>query len=111
MSVFSYRDLCIAYVKGGERERFNPLTGQQYEKLQTHNINEPDEQLQIASSLTIVANRDSYASRRGKPDYYKRGKAGSGWSGRGRSNSPYQRPPKDQNNRQSNLDKGKEKQA
>lgn len=100
----------VAYVKGGERERFNPLTGVRYDRVQTHDLNDPDEQLQVASTSTIAANRDSYVSRRGKPEYYKRGRGVSNWGTNRRSNSPYQRPQKEQPVKQSTSDKHKDKQ-
>lgn len=97
-----------AHVKGGEKEKFNPLTGLRYERGQTHDLNKPDEV--VVASTSATGNKESYVARRGRPDYYKRGGAGSNWSTRGRSNSPYQRPRKDSGAKASGSEKPKDKQ-
>lgn len=79
----SYKDGWIRrhdkpYVKGGEKERFNPLTGTRYDKLQLHDVNEPED-LPIASTLISTSNRDSNKNRRSRSDFYKRGRRGSTW--------------------------------
>lgn len=101
---FSY----IAYAKGGERERYNPLTGNRYDKQQTHDIHEAEVE-PIASSSVVVSNRGSYAVRRGRPNFYKKNEDGGRWKGKDRSNSPYQRQTKDSSVKISEVNKAKEK--
>lgn len=96
----------IAYVKGGERERFNPLTGGRYEKLQTHDLNEPED-LAVASSSTSSANRESYVSRRGCTNQYLSNRDNSNWRGGNRSKSPYQKPAKEAAKPSGNASKDK----
>lgn len=79
------------YKKGGERERFNPLTGIRYEKGQSHDCNDPDLDVPQQSTLDIPKPRDAYSGRRGRGAY--RGDRG-GWKGKGKkSTSPYERVP------------------
>lgn len=77
-----------AYAKGGERERFNPLSGAKYERLETHDANE-QEDIQVSSTSRQV-NRDGYQPKRGRPRFFKKEER-SKWKGKGRENSPYQK--------------------
>lgn len=88
--------LLVAYKKGGERKRFNPLTGARYNRLQTHDIDVDD---QDGSKLVVppALNRHLPGSSRGRNGFFRRGDEGSRWKGKGRSDSPYQKPTKDQN--------------
>lgn len=65
-----------------------------YDKLQTHDFNGPED-TPVASTSILINNRDSYMNRRGRPEFYNRGRGGFTWGNVGRSNSPYQRPLKD----------------
>lgn len=76
-----------AYVLGGERERFNPLSGARYERGETHDANDLEENQ--VSSTSKNPTKDSYKQRGGRPKFFK--KDGSKWKGKGRENSPYQR--------------------
>lgn len=96
----------LAYAKGGERERYNALTGNRYDKQQTHDINEP-EVVPVASSSLVVNNRGSYAARRGRPNFYKKNEDGRRWKGKDHSNSPYQRQTKDTTVKISEVNKAK----
>lgn len=81
------------YVKGGEKERFNPLTGARYERLQTHDANETEEATTF--NAPTARPREAYASRRGRGSFH-RNQDGRSWGNRGdRQPSPYQRKPKD----------------
>lgn len=60
----------VAYIKGGEQERFNPLTGRRYEKSQSHDVIE-SEDTPVASTSTGTTNKESYASRRGRPEFIR----------------------------------------
>lgn len=109
----SYKDGWIRrhdnpYVKGGEKERFNPLTGVRYNRLQTHDLNKPEDQ-PVASTSTIMSSRESYALRRGRPECYRRGRSVGGWMNNNRSNSPYQRPVKEFSVKPANVDKSEDK--
>lgn len=97
----------LAYAKGGERERYNPLTGNRYDKQQTHDINEPEAEPVASSSL--VVNRGSYGVRRGRPNFYKKIEDGSRWKGKDRPNSPYQRQNKESTVKISEVTKAKDK--
>lgn len=75
-------------MKGGERERFNPLTGLKYERLQTHDANNPDDN-PIASTSSHLTVREQHTSKRGRGGYFKKSEDRQKWRGRGRENSPY----------------------
>lgn len=81
-------DSFLAYVKGGQRERFNPLSGAKYERLETHDAN--DQEDVAGSSTSKSSNRDSDQPKRGRPNFFKK-EDRSKWKGKGRSNSPYQK--------------------
>lgn len=75
-------------MKGGERERFNPLSGAKYARLESHDANEQEEVQ--ASSSSKQQGRDAYQPKRGRQKYFKREER-SKWKGKGRENSPYQK--------------------
>lgn len=77
-----------AYVVGGERERFNPLSGARYEKGETHDTNDIDDS--PTTSTSKATSKDTYQSKRGRPNFFKK-EDRSRWKGKGRENSPYQR--------------------
>lgn len=76
-------------MKGGEKERFNPLTGLKYERLQSHDVNDPDDN-PTASTSTITTVRE-HVSKKGRGGYFSKGEDRQKWRGRGRQNSPYHR--------------------
>lgn len=78
--------MIVAYVKGGERERFNPLSGAKYGRSETHNANEQDNN--ATTSTSKVESRDSHQPRRGRQKFFKKEER-SKWKGKGRDNSPY----------------------
>lgn len=75
-------------MKGGERERFNPLSGAKYDRLESHDANELEDVQ--ASSSSKKTGRDAYQAKRGRPKYFKREERAK-WKGKGRDNSPYQK--------------------
>lgn len=83
---------CTAYVQGGERERFNPLSGARYERSETHDANKQDDS-QIAST-SKSAGKDTHKPKRGRPRFFNNEER-SKWKGKGRENSPYQRNVKE----------------
>lgn len=88
----------IAYKKGGERERFNPLTGARYDRQQTHDIDieEQDNTKLSVPSHQPNSNRQFPGSSRGRNGFFRGNEEGSRWKGKGRANSPYQKPTKEQ---------------
>lgn len=98
----------VAYVKGGARERYNPLTGLIYERSQTHEANEAEESTVTSTSYTAPS-RDQYNSKRGRGLYVKRGDERNKWKGRGRENSPYQRVHVESTSKTVDVNKAKEK--
>ena len=103
----------LAYKKGGERERFNPLTGQRYEKQQTHDIDIEDQEgikQSHSSNLQPFSNRQLMGPSRSRKGFFRGNEEGSRWKGKGRSNSPYQKPSKDNNTKSAdNSVKAKDK--
>lgn len=90
------------YVKGGERERSNPLTGKRYEKSQSHDANEPENSTDF-TAINVIKPRDAYSSRRGRGGFGKNYE-NKPWNKSDRAPSPYQKKPKDKqpaNNTQS----------
>lgn len=89
-------DVLLAYMKGGEQERFNPLTGARYDKAQTHDVNEADEQAvaALSSSNTTCPSRNGYGPNRGRNGFFEK-KDGNRWKGKARANSPYQKTVKE----------------
>lgn len=90
----------LAYKKGGERERFNPLTGQRYEKQQTHDVDVDDQEgikQPSSSNLHPFPNRQTTGTSRGRNGFFRGNEEGSRWKGKGRSKYPYQKPSKDNN--------------
>lgn len=75
----------VAYVKGGEKERYNPLTGIRYERNQSHDANDPDKKLADQPSTS------TFTAKRNRPSFFKRSDEASKWRGRGRAQSPYYR--------------------
>lgn len=96
-----------AYVKGGEKERFNPLTGCKYDRLQTHDLNDVEEQVQGQSNL--LQPRDAYLPKRGRSNFFKKGDEQSRWKGKSRSNSPYHKANKDAQPKPAETQKSKDK--
>lgn len=78
----------LAYVKGGERERFNPLSGAKYERLETHDANKQEEVATTSTSRSVT--REGYQPKRGRPKFFNKEER-SKWKGKGRENSPYHR--------------------
>lgn len=96
------------YVKGGERERSNPLTGKRYENSQSHDANDPDE---ISNFNKAVQTKqcDAYTSRRGR-GAFGRGE-GRNWVKSKRAPSPYQKKQKDKQPASNTQSTSKEKVA
>lgn len=82
----------LAYIKGGVKERFNPLTGLRYERLQTHDANEPEDNPAGSTSSNTTSKEHYSVAKRGRGGYFKKVEDRTKWRGRGRENSPYQRP-------------------
>lgn len=59
------------YVKGGEKERSNPLTGGRYDKNQSHDANEPKDVSDFTSANQNKP-REAYTFRRGRGGYGKK---------------------------------------
>lgn len=85
------------------------MTGSKYERLQSHDANEPEE-TPVASSSTHVSSKEHYSSKRGRGGYFKRGEDRTKWKGRGRENSPYQRPTSESTSKTVEVVKSKDKQ-
>lgn len=93
-------------MKGGERERFNPLSGALYERSETHDANEQDE-VQSTSS-TKQTTRETYQPRRGRQKFFKKEER-SKWKGKGRGESPYQKNLTETSSKTEEVSKTKEK--
>lgn len=89
----------VAYQKGGERERFNPLTGARYDRLQSHDMDIDDQDSTPASTSTsnqsLFPSRNVFGPNRGRTGFFRGGEEGSRWKGKWRSNSPYQKVSKE----------------
>lgn len=77
-------------MKGGERERFNPLTGLKYERLQSHDVHDPDDSPTASTSMNLAV-RERSISKRGRGGYFNKSEDRQKWRSRGRQNSPYHR--------------------
>lgn len=81
------------YMKGGEKERFNPLTGERYDKTQSHDVNELEFDLETSTSTIMTRPREAYTLRRGRGGMLK--VEGKRWKDR-KSVSPYNRQNSEQ---------------
>lgn len=99
----------LAYIKGGVKERYNPLTGLRYERLQTHDANEPEDNPAASTSSNTTSKEHYSVAKRGRGGYFKKMEDRTEWRGRGRENSPYQRP-NTESNKTAETSKGKDKQ-
>lgn len=80
-----------------------------YENTQSHDANDPEDNT-VASTSSRVSSKDHYSSKRGRGGYFKRGDEKNKWRGRGRENSPYQRPNADSGSKNVEGSKSKDKQ-
>lgn len=96
----------LAYVKGGERERFNPLSGAKYERLETHDANNQDDA--ASTSTNKFSTREGYQPKRGRPNFFKKEERLK-WKGKGRLNSPYRKNVTESTVKTVEVNKTKEK--
>lgn len=94
------------YVKGGERERFNPLSGATYERLEPHDANDQDDA--ASTSTNKFSTREGYQPKRGRPNFFKKEERLK-WKGKGRLNSPYRKNVTESTVKTVEVNKTKEK--